>query len=285
MAEVSIYPGCTAHSTGLEYGLSMYAVLGALGVETREIDDWNCCGGAAAHSLSNLLGLSLPARNVAKAQLSDLPLLVPCPGCFNAVRRAQYALENDPDMKARLEEIIGFTYKGGLQVQAMHDIILDTVGVDRLKEAVSKPLTGLKVVCYYGCLLVRDPKVVKQGDHENPTFLDELATTVGAEALDWSYKTDCCGADLAFTHGKTAVERADELTGMALEAGADCILCTCGLCQINLDSNQSGKNGKKLPILYLTELIGVALDLPRRTKWWRLHIVNPRPMLRTKDLL
>ena len=105
--EVSFYPGCTAHSTGIEYSLSLHAVLKALGVELTEIDDWNCCGGAAAHSMSNLLGLALPARNIAQAQKRSLPLAIPCAGCFNAVKRAQYALENDPEMKDSLEGIIG----------------------------------------------------------------------------------------------------------------------------------------------------------------------------------
>lgn len=285
VAEVSFYPGCTAHSTGLEYSLSMHAVLKALGVELREIEDWNCCGGAAAHCLSNLLGLALPARNVAKAQLLDLPLAIPCPGCFNAVKRAQHALESDADMREQLEAIIGFEYKGGLEVEAIHDVVLEQVGLDKLKAAVKKPLSGLRVVSYYGCALVRDPKVVRAGDYENPTFLDEIVTTLGGEALDWSYKTDCCGADLAMTHGAIAEEIADKLTAMALEADADCVMCTCGLCQVNLDMKQTGANSAKIPVFYLTELIGTAMDLPDRDDWWELHIVSPRSLLRRLRLL
>ena len=126
--KVSLYPGCTAHSTGVEYSESMHAVFDALGVEFLEVDDWNCCGGAAAHCLSSFLGLALPARNIAKAQARDLPLAVPCPGCFNAVKRAQYALTNDPEMRQTLEEIVGFKYKGDIEVKAMHDVVLDVFG-------------------------------------------------------------------------------------------------------------------------------------------------------------
>ncbi len=282
--EISIYPGCTAHSTGIEYSMSMHAVLDALGVELTEIDDWNCCGGAAAHCLSRLLGLALPARNIAKAQLHDLPLLIPCPGCFNAVKRAQNALTNEPETKKKLEDIIGFTYKGDLEVKAMHEVILD-VGLDKIRQCVTKPLSSLKVVSYYGCALVRNPKIVQMGDWENPTFLDELVTAMGGEALDWSYKTDCCGADLAMTHGKIATDIADKITAMAIDAGADCIMSTCGLCQINLDMKQTGDNGAKIPVFYLMELMGIAMDLLGRDNWWDKHIVNVRPLLKSRDLM
>ena len=283
--EVSFYPGCTAHSTGIEYSLSLHAVCDALGVKLTEIDDWNCCGGAAAHSLSHLLGLALPARNIAKAQARDLPLAIPCPGCFNAVKRAQYALANDPEMKARLEEIIGFQYRGDLQVEGMHDVILKEVGLEKLQSAVTRPLAGLKVVSYYGCALVRDPKVVQAGDHENPTFLDEIVSALGGEARDWSYKVDCCGADLGMSHGQIATDIADQIMGMAIEAGADCATTSCGLCQINLDMRQSGANDAKLPVLYFTELIGIAMDLPGRDHWWDKHVVDPRSLLKSRDLL
>ena len=279
--EVSFYPGCTAHSTGIEYSLSMHAVLDALGVKLVEIDDWNCCGGAAAHSLSHLLGLALPARNIAKAQVRDLPLAIPCPGCFNAVKKAQHALSNDPDMRKKLGDILEFEYKGDLEVKAMHDVILD-VGLDKVKGAVKTPLAGLKVVSYYGCALVRDPEIVQMGDYENPLFLDEIVTALGGEAQDWSYKTDCCGADLAMTHGKIAGEITDKIAGMAIEAGADCMMASCGLCQVNLDMRQSGDT--KLPVFYFTELMGIAMDLPGRERWWDMHIVSPRPLLSSLGL-
>ncbi len=283
--EVSFYPGCTAHSTGIEYSLSLHAVFDALGVKLSEIDDWNCCGGAAAHSLSHLLGLALPARNIAKAQVRDLPLAIPCAGCFNAVKRAQSALTNDPEMREKLEAIVGFKYKGDLEVQAMHDVVLNQIGLDKLKSSVKRPLSGLRVVSYYGCALVRDPKVVQMGDCENPLFLDDIVTAIGGEAQDWSYKTDCCGADLAMTHGEIAAEIADNITGMAIEADADCLMVSCGLCQVNLDMRQSGKNSTKIPVFYFTELMGIAMDVPGRDEWWDKHIVKVRPLLKSRNLL
>ena len=283
--EVSFYPGCTAHSTGLEYTLSIKAVFDALKVKLNEIDDWNCCGAAAAHSMSNLLGLALPARNIAKAQMRDLPLAVPCAGCFNAIKRAQYALQHDPEMKKQLEEVVKFKYKDNLDVKLMHDVIFEYIGLNALKKQVKKPLKGLKTVSYYGCALVRNPEIVKMGDHENPMFLDTIVDALGGEVVDWSYKTDCCTADLALSHREIGSEIADNLAAMALEAGADCIMASCGLCQINLDMRQTGNDRPKVPVFYFTELIGIAMDLPHRDVWWDKHVVHTQELLEKRNLL
>jgi heterodisulfide reductase subunit B len=263
----------------------MHAVLNALGIKLSEIDGWNCCGGAAAHCLSGLLGLALPARNIAKAQVYNLPLAVPCPACFNAIKRAQWVLSNDPEMRKTLEDVVGFRYSEKLEVTTIHKMILDDVGIDTLKSRVKRPLSGLKIVSYYGCLLVRHPEVVQMGDYENPLFLDEVVETIGGDAQDWSFKTDCCGADLGMTHGKMATEITDRITGMAIEARADLIMTGCGLCQVNLDMRQSGKEQVKIPVLYMTELLGLAMDLPGRNKWWGMHVVDPLPLLKSRNLL
>lgn len=280
MSTYSYFPGCSLEKMALSYHQSALQTTNAVGVELKEIDDWNCCGGAAARSVSNLLGLALPARNIAKAQSRDLPLAIPCPGCFNATKRAQDALSNDPEMRERLEEIVEFQYEPGLDVKSMHEVFLEADMLSRLSDLLRKPLKGLKVASYYGCALVRHPDIVQMGDHENPVFLDELASALGAEAVDWSYKTDCCGADLAMTHGKIAAEIADDIVAGAIEAGADCLMASCGLCQVNLDMRQTGKEQKKLPTFYYTELMGVALNLPKQSQWWGLHIVSPRPTLK-----
>lgn len=282
--KVSYYPGCTAHSTSVEYSMSAKAVYAAFGIELAELEEWNCCGGASAKSMSSLLGLALPARNIAKAQKSGLPLTIPCTGCFNAVKRAQHALESDPDMKKQLEEIVGFSYNGTVAVKAMHEVLLEMVGIETIKKAVKRPLAGLKVVSYYGCQLVRNPQVVKMGDYENPLFFDQIMTAIGAQALDWSYKTECCGVDASLTHARVANERADRICSGAVEAGAHCITVSCGLCQINLDMCQTGTGYPKIPVVYFTELMGIALDLPKRNTWWGKHVVNPVPLLQSLHL-
>ena len=281
--EVSYYPGCTAHSTGMEYNQSTRAVLDALGVELRELDDWNCCGGASAHSVNDLLGLALPARNIAKAQNSDLPLAIPCTGCFSAMKKAEKVLSGDTEMKQKIEDLVGFKYNGKLKILAMIDFLLNTIGLDEIKKHIVKPLTGLKVVSYYGCALVRRPEIAEMGDHENPVFMDRLIEALGAEAVDWSYKTDCCGADLTFSHISIVKEMADRIGGMAAETGADCMVCHCGLCQINLEQ-QTGNNGAKVPTFYFSELMGIAMDLDDRQSWWGKHIVPCEKLLGSLNL-
>ncbi len=263
----------------------MQEVFDALGIRLLEMDDWNCCGGAAAHSLNKVLGLTLPARNIARAQAGGLPLAVPCPACFNNIKKAQYVLSKDTGMREKLEDIVGFTYKGNLEIKTTHEVILEQLGLTELKRNVKKPLSGLRVVSYYGCLLVRSPEIVQMGSHENPTFLDDIIRTLGGEPLDWSYKTDCCGADLGMTHGSIATDIADRITGMAVEADAHLIMTGCGLCQINLDMRQSCRAHDGIPILYMTELMGIAMDLPGRNRWWSRHIIDPKPILGPLDLL
>jgi len=283
--EVAYFPGCTAHSTGLEYSMSLHAILEKLDVSLVEIDNWNCCGAAAAHSVNKLLGLALPARNIAKAQETGLPLSVPCAGCYNALRRAQYALQHDETMRTELEQTVGFSYRDDLEIQAMIDIVINGVGFEKIADLKVKELSGLRVACYYGCALVRRPEVTELGDHENPRFMEDLVEVLGGEPVEWSYKTDCCGADLALTHAGHVEHIVDRITGAAREAGADCLMCSCGLCQMNIEMRQTAETELQLPVFYFSELMGIAMDLPRRGKWWKKHFVDPRPLLSARGML
>ena len=149
----SFFPGCTDHSTSLEYGLSTNAVFKTLGVELVEIEDWNCCGAAATHSINHLLSLCLPARNISKAQSSQAgPLVVPCAGCFNMLKRTEHVLKNDEAERKEIEEIVGFTYQPSLEILALMDVILNRIGLEKVQEKVKKPLKGLKLACYLGVL-------------------------------------------------------------------------------------------------------------------------------------
>ena len=272
MTELSYYPGCTAHSTAWEYSDSTVAVLRALGVSLYEIPDWNCCGGASAHSLDHFLGLGLPARNLSIAQRSGRDLLVPCAGCYNNMRKAAAALNEHRHEARRLEETLGFTWRGGFTVLSLLDFLERPGMVEAVRAGVKEPLTGLRVVGYYGCQLVRPPGVTARPSWENPTVLEAACEAAGARALDWSYKVDCCGADLAFTHRDRAVELCSRLVSKATEAGAEAIVVACGLCHANLEMRQGGQG---MPVLYITELLGEALQVSGREKWWRRHLIDP----------
>ncbi len=277
----SYFPGCTDHSTSLEYGLSTEAVFETLGVELVEIEDWNCCGAAATHSINHLLSLSLPARNISKAQDAQAgPLAVPCAGCFNMLKRAEHTLKNDEAKRKEIEEIVGFKYQSSLEILALMDVIVNRIGLEKVQEKVRRPLRGLSPACYYGCALIRHPKVTRLDDPENPQYLDRLMRVLGAQPVEWSYKNDCCGADLALTHGDVVKELVGKIVSMAKEAGARCIVTSCGLCQANLEMRQE----MGLPIFYFTELMGVAFDVNRRDQWWKKHMISPKGLLESLEL-
>ena len=277
----SYFPGCTIHSTSVEYGLSTDAVFKTLDVELVEIEDWNCCGAAATHNINHLLSLCLPARNIAIAQSTQAgPLVIPCAGCFNMLKRAEHVLKNDEAKRKEIEEIVGFTYQPSFEIKALMDIIVNGIGMERVKEKVKKPLKGLKAACYYGCALVRHPKVTHLDDPENPQSLDRLMKTLGAEPVEWSYKIDCCGADLALTYGDVVKKMVGRIVSMAEEAGAQCLVTSCGLCQANLEMRQESG----FPVFYFTELMGIAFDVEKRDQWWKKHMISPKPLLESMGL-
>ena len=272
----SYFPGCTDHSTSIEYGMSIHGVFKTLGVELVEIEDWNCCGAAATHSLNHLLSLCLPARNISKAQSSQAgPLVIPCAGCFNMLKRAEYALKNDAEKRKEIEQIVGFTYQESFEMLALMDVIVNRIGLEKVRGHVKKPLKGLKPACYYGCALVRHPRVTQLDDPENPQYLDRVMKALGAEPVEWSYKIDCCGADLALTYGKVVNKMVGKIVAMAKEAGAHCVVTSCGLCQANLEMRQD----IGLPVFYFTELMGVAFDVEKRDQWWKKHMISPKGLL------
>ena len=272
----SYFPGCTGHSTSIEYGMSIHEVFKTLGVELIEIEDWNCCGAAATHSINHLLSLCLPARNISKAQSAQAgPLVIPCAGCFNMLKRAEYALKNDADKRKEIEEIVGFTYQASFEMLALMDVVVNRIGLEKVRGHVKKPLKGLKPACYYGCALVRHPKVTQLDDPENPQYLDRVMKALGAEPVEWSYKIDCCGADLALTYGNLVKKMVGKIVAMAKEAGAHCVVTSCGLCQANLEMRQD----IDLPVFYFTELMGIAFDVEKRDQWWKKHMISPKGLL------
>jgi len=277
----SYFPGCTDHSSSLEYGLSIHEVFKTLGVELVEIEDWNCCGAAATHSLNRLLSLCLPARNISKAQSAQAgPLVVPCAGCFSSLKRTEDVLKNDAAERGEIEEIVGFTYQPSLEILALMDVILNRIGLEKVQEKVKRRLNGLKAACYYGCALVRHPKITRLDDPENPQYLDRLVTALGAQPVAWSYKVDCCGADLAMTYPNVVNKLVGKIVSMAKEAEAQCIVTSCGLCQMNLEMRQD----VGLPIFYFTELMGVAFDVEKKEKWWKKHLISPKGLLESLGL-
>lgn len=281
---VSYYPGCALEGTAREYGESATAIAEHLGVHFQELPDWNCCGASSAHSTSDTLALALSARNVLIADKAGMDLVVPCAACFQRLKRAEKRLLD----KAPIEGISG-EYMGNFRIRYAIDFFWEEVGEKVVQAKVKKPLKGLSPVSYYGCLAMRPPHVTDASNHENPETMDNLVKTLGAEVKDWSYKTDCCGGSLTFTHPEVAYKLTKKLYDMAEEAGANCIVTACPLCLSNLDMGQcqiSRENGDKynLPIFYFTELMGLAFG-KSAGKWLHRHMIDPGPLLQQKGLI
>jgi heterodisulfide reductase subunit B len=209
---------------------------------------------------------------------------MPCAACFNRHKTADYEMRTNVEHRALIEGVVGFEFTGAVAVRPLLDVIGNAVGPERLKERVTRPLTGLKAVGYYGCLLVRPPEVTRFENPENPTLMNEILTALGVDARPWSYATDCCGGGLALTKSDVAARLVDRLTDRAREAGAEAMVTSCPLCQLNLEMRQNG-GGQKMPIFYFTELVGLAFGLDKTQSWWAKHLIDPTELLQSLGLL
>jgi heterodisulfide reductase subunit B len=282
--KVSYYPGCSLHSTGIEYHESTQKVCEELDIELQELADWNCCGAGSAHCTDEVLSLELPARCLATAEEVGLDLVIPCAACFLRFKVTEkHVLEGK-------EPVIDTPYKGKVPVKHLLDFLSEEQNLNAIKEKIKKPLTGLKPVCYYGCLLVRPPKVTDAVDHENPRNMDDLLSMLGADPIPWTYKTNCCGGSLLLSRPDIVVKLTGQLIQKAEEAGANCIITACPLCQANIDTKQldiSKDLGRKVnfPAFYFTELLGLAMGCEEVGQWAKKHVVDPRDLLKSQGLL
>jgi len=278
----SYYPGCSAHSTGLEYTLSTEATLRQLDVELEEIEGWNCCGASSAHALNHRLALTLPARNLALAQKAGGDLLIPCAACYNRLKGAELALRSNSEARAEIEADVGFSFTGQVRIRPLLAILHEDFGPQRVAAETRRPLSGLKVVPYYGCLLVRPPRVAQFDDPDDPRLMASLLRAAGAEVMPWSHATDCCGAGLSLPRSDAVYRLVGRLAERAREADAEALVTACPLCQVNLEMRQPAR--PRLPAFYFTELLGLAFDLPEARRWWPKHLIDPRPLLRSHNL-
>jgi len=282
--KASYYPGCSLHGTALEYEESTQAVCKLLGIELQELADWNCCGASSAHSTDEALAIALPARNLAMAEKIGLDLVVPCAACFQRFKVAEKHIREEK------KPAVSTPYQGKVPIKHLLDFICEEEILKIIKEKMKKSLAGLKTVCYYGCLTVRPPRVTDAIDFEDPKTMDDLMALLGAKSYPWSYKTDCCGGSLMLSRTDIVIRLTGKLLQMAEEAGANCVVTACPLCQANLDTRQaeiSKTLGKEfhLPIFCFTELLGLALGSEEVGAWSKRHIVDPSDVLVAHNLL
>lgn len=275
------YPGCSLQGTAKDYDDSVRGICNTLGIQLDEIPDWNCCGATAAHSIHHSAAIELAARNLnLAAKMPHQDMLVPCPMCYNRLMTATSVIKAAPDKHSRSKSTSSTPKIWDLANFFASEPVLKTV-----VENIKHPLTGLNVVCYYGCMASRPPEITGAQDFENPQAMDRIVQQLGAAAIDWPYKTDCCGASQALSRRDMVLRLIKPLFDMARQVGAQAFVVSCQMCQANLDMFQKtmGREmGKPLsmPVYYFSELIGLALGEEWVKKGLARHITDPFPLLK-----
>lgn len=280
------YPGCSMESgTAKEYDQSVKAVCQTLGLELEEIPDWNCCGASSGHCTNFRLGHALAARNLALAERMDMDIALGCPACYQRLKGTRHEFNENAQLREELPDLICMPYQATHDVRHLLDIIYSDFDIEEIRAKVTRPLTGLKLACYYGCFIVRPPKVVQFDDLENPQSMDILMGALGAEPLDWSAKVDCCGGSLSLTKRDIVAKLVSDIADAARGVGAEAIVTACPLCMANLDTRQKPNGDKALPILYFTELMGIAFGAADGKGWLQKHLVSPVALLASRGII
>ena len=283
------FPGCSSDSTARDMHESTLEVAKALGIELVEPKGWTCCGATAGHQTDKFLSVALPAASLAKVKDDGLEMVVSCAACYNRMEVANHEIQNNAEMRKNVSEALGRDYDGSVNVKHFMEVILQDVGIEKIKESVKKSLNGMKIASYYGCLLVRPNEVTKLDDPENPTFLDKLVTAMGGESLDWPHKVECCGGGLSMSRTDVVVSLTNSILEMAQASGAECIVVACPMCQVNLDLRQldiKKQLGREynMPIVYITQLIGLCLGIPKEKLGLEKLMISPSKVIEAVKL-
>jgi heterodisulfide reductase subunit B len=288
---IAYYPGCSLHATGIEFHMSTMAVADKLNLELVEPEGWKCCGTSPAHNTDHYRSVKLPMETLAIAkELGHSYMTMPCAACFSRFRIAMHEVQHDPELRRKIAEDIDYNYTGGIKVDSLLTTITDRVGYEAAAKPIVKSLKGLRVACYYGCLLTRPPDVTGAENPEYPMNMDHLMEVLGLEAVDWSYKTDCCGGSLSLSTLEIALDLSHKILENAIDVGADLIVTACPLCHANLDLRQNQINEEfggefDIPIVYFTQLMGVAYGIDAKTLGMDKHFSDAIGLLKRKGLL
>jgi heterodisulfide reductase subunit B len=284
------FPGCSLSSSGYDYDLSLKYVARALGIDLVEVRDWVCCGASSAHATSHLVSIALPVLNLSHAEKDGFEkLIAPCLACLSRFKAANVELEHDGKLRSEIHEVFDYKYQGKVKVYHPLEVFLE-MGMDKIREKIRKKLSGLKIACYYGCVLTRPPNVCQFDNVEDPQSMDAIVRTLGATPLEWSFKTECCGVSMTLTRSDIVLKLSNDILRAAKEAGADAIAVSCPLCQANLDGRQRQIEETynvryRIPIIYITQLMGLAFGaFPKEVGIQKL-ITSPREALGSIGLM
>lgn len=284
------YPGCSLEKNARSYHVSTMAIAKPLGIDFVEVEDWNCCGATEYIAIDKLPAYALVSRNLALAANQNVgsKLVAPCSACFLNLKKVDHYLEENDDLREKTNlalEAGGLNYQPGtLDVQHLLETIAVDVGYEEIKAQVKKPLYNLKVAPYYGCLVPRPAGMESFDDPDHPISLDKILRSLGATVVDFPLKAQCCGGHMTQISENTALELIRRLLKNATDSGADIIATICPMCQLNLDAYQDAVNAHfgtdyKMPIVYFTQLMGLAFGIPAKELGFGAEIVSARPAL------
>lgn len=286
----SYYPGCSLHASAKEYDESTRGLFKALKIGLQEVPDWFCCGATPAHNVDELLSLALCAKNLELAGAVDGDLAVACAACFSRLKTTQHKLEESETKRQQVEKALDGKIRLDKPVKHLLEILARDFGLENLAASVQKPLAGLKVAPYYGCLLTRPAEVPQLDCVEAPTIMERVLEAAGAETVAWSHRMECCGANFTLSRPGVVLKLTGDILASAKRAGADCLVVACPLCHGNLDIRQKEieeATGEQygMPVFYITQLLALACGVSPGRLGFGSMIVNPAPLLKEKSLL
>lgn len=276
--DLAYYPGCTLSSTAREIDAALHQVCNQLDINLAALPDWNCCGSSSIHAVRPQMAVSLAARNLFQAQAMGRDLMVMCAGCANRLRVAANQLRSDDSSRRVNREILGDTLEKDLQVHHLLDLLPHRLMTAPYRDALRRPLTGLRFVPYYGCLLAAPPELRHYPKLHGS--MESVMGWLGADALAWGYQAKCCGAFLSVARPDIVAPMVADIMDKAISAGAECVVTACAMCQLNLEIRSP--SDKRLPIFSVVELLAYgmgSMDLPL---WFKKHLIDPLPLFKSK---
>jgi heterodisulfide reductase subunit B2 len=278
------YPGCSSTGTSIEYDMSSRAVCAALDITLNDVPDWSCCGSTPAHTVDHSLSSALSARNLNQvASMGMDSCITPCPSCLANLKTASHRME-DKTFRDKVNNLLDKPANTNITTKSVLQILVEDYGIENIQKRVVKPLTGLVVGAYYGCILNRPPQLMQFDDREHPMAMDNIMEALGATVVPFPLKVECCGASFGIPRKDVVMRLSGKLLDTAQAIGAQALVTACPLCQMNLDMRQNQINHANgshhnMPIFYFTQLLGLALGLTEKELGMNKLCVSPRIVL------
>jgi heterodisulfide reductase subunit B len=283
--QYAYFPGCSLGASASDYDLSLRTVCRALDIELVEVRDWVCCGASSAHATSHLLSIAMPVLSLSHAEADGFDrLIAPCLACQSRFKVANKEMKEDPKVREKIHRAFDYQYRGTVGVHHPLEVMMVEGMMEKIRSRVRNRLSGLKVACYYGCVLTRPPEIAQFDVCENPQSMDSIIRALGGTPLDWSYKTECCGVSMTLTRSDIVLKLSNDIFREAKEVGAHAIAVCCPLCQANLDTRQIQIEDRYrvqygIPVLYFTQLMGSAFGAFSQELGLDKLITSPRDAL------